>query len=261
MTSIVAIRCTDGVVVAADSSATFGDGNHIRTIEQPTDRKIEIIGDKIIIAGTGYVGHHQRFTEKIKQLWDANAFKNMDGLEFAKTLARAGLEEFSATHPHILEYAAFVAFDDMKSKTPVLCELPRGAMHPSVQMPPAFQPEIKDPKDHLWFASAGSGQPITDPFLALFREVFWKDGPPDLQGGKFTALWALKHACDVNPGGIKGPIKMAVLEPAKNGHMARKLNDDDQAELENMVSDATAHFAGFKDVLLGKEDAADVPKP
>jgi 20S proteasome alpha/beta subunit len=57
MTSIVAIRCKDGVVMGADSSATFGDGGHVRTIEQLTDRKIEIVGNttKLIIAGTGYI--------------------------------------------------------------------------------------------------------------------------------------------------------------------------------------------------------------
>lgn len=162
----------------------------------------------------------------------------------------------------MLDYAAFVAFQSTKTKEPALCELPRGSMHPGIQMPgPAFQPELKDPKDHLWFASAGSGQPITDPFLALFREIFWKDGPPDLRGGKFTAMWALKHACEVNPGGIKEPVKIAVLEPAKNGYAARMLTDDDLAELENIVTAASEHFGQFKDVLLGKTDATEVPKP
>jgi 20S proteasome alpha/beta subunit len=44
MTSLVAIRCKDGVVIGSDSSATFGDGSYVRTIEQTTDRKIEIVG-------------------------------------------------------------------------------------------------------------------------------------------------------------------------------------------------------------------------
>lgn len=261
MTSIVGIRCTDGVVIGTDSAATFGDGS-LRTIEQPTNRKIEIIGDKVIVAGTGYVGHHQRFAAKVKKLWDDNSFRDLDPLEFAKKLAQAGLEEFHATRPHVLQYAALVAFQATKNKEPALCELPQGSMHPGIQVPgPAFQPELKDPKDHLWFASAGSGQPITDPFLALFRGIFWKDGPPDLRGGKFTAMWALKHACEVNPGGIKEPVKMAVLEAGKNGYAARMLSDDDLAEVENIVSDASAHFGRFKNILRGEANAAEVPKP
>jgi 20S proteasome alpha/beta subunit len=68
MTAIVGIRCKDGVVIGADSSATFTDGGQVRTIEQPTEKKIEIIGDKVIVAGTGSVGHGQRFCAVVRKL-------------------------------------------------------------------------------------------------------------------------------------------------------------------------------------------------
>jgi 20S proteasome alpha/beta subunit len=41
VTAIVGIRCKDGVVIGADSSATFGDGGGNRFIEQSTRKKIE----------------------------------------------------------------------------------------------------------------------------------------------------------------------------------------------------------------------------
>ena len=47
----------------------------------------------------------------------------------------------------------------------------------------------------------GSGQPITDPFLALMRSIFWGDGLPTVQDGTFAVTWALEHAIEVNPGG------------------------------------------------------------
>ena len=126
--------------------------------------------------------------------------------------------------------------------------------------PTAFQPEIKDLGD-LWFTSAGSGQHITDSFLALFKEIFWKDGPPNVRGGIFTALWALRHACEVNPGGIKGPVRLAVLAREKGKLRARRLDKDQIAEHENVVTAATEHMRGFLDVLEGRTEASDLPQP
>ena len=109
--------------------------------------------------------------------------------------------------------------------------------------------------------SAGSGQSITDPFLALFRQVFWHDGAPDVRGGIFTAMWALRHACEVNPGGIKEPVRIAVLARKKSQIRARMLDDDELAEHRDMVTAATEHMRGFRDVLEGKTDTREVPRP
>lgn len=54
MTILVGLLCKEGIVIGADSSATFGSAQ-FRTIEQPTD-KIEIIDNQIIVAGTGQIG-------------------------------------------------------------------------------------------------------------------------------------------------------------------------------------------------------------
>ena len=196
MTSLVGIRCKDGVVIGADSSATFGDGQFLRTIEQHTERKIETIDDQVIVAGTGYVGHAQRFCRVVKQQFRKGEFKGKNGEDIAKLLSAGGVNDFCQTipEPHIrsIDFSALVAY--MAGGTPFLCELP-GKI--------GFQPEIKLPED-LWFTSAGSGQQLTDPFLALLRQIYWSDGPPNVQGGIFMATWALRHACDLNTGGING---------------------------------------------------------
>src|SRR5271166_4566238 len=172
MTSIVGIRCESGVVVATDSSVTFGDGQFLRTIEQQTEKKLEIIDNCLIIAGTGYVGHHQRFCAAVSQLSRNGHLRGKAALDIGKLIAQAAINDFGQTTPAIhmrdIPFSALVAFPAVDG--PQLCEFP-GKI--------GFQPEIKDPKD-LWFASAGSGQPITDPFLALFRSIFWKDAVPSI---------------------------------------------------------------------------------
>ena len=65
---------------------------------------------------------------------------------------------------------------------PYLCEFPVSD----------FQPEFKT--EMMWYCSMGSGQPITDPFLALMREVFWDQGLPTIQDATFAVAWALGRA-------------------------------------------------------------------
>lgn len=257
MTSIVGIRCKDGIVIAADSSATFGDGNN-RTIEQQTDKKIELVNDTMMAAGTGAVGHHQRFVAVASRVANDPAFKKGTPLTCAKMLSKQGLEDFSLTHVLKLEYAALVAY--VAEGQLVLCEFPTGGMHPEVlkYMPMAFQPELKN---DLWFSSAGSGQPLTDPFLALLRKVFWPGDPPEIQGGIFMALWALMHACELNPGGIKEPIHIAVLSKNKDGAFTtRFLTDEEKAEHQDIVGSAMSHLQQFKDILEGKA-GTEAPPP
>ena len=80
--------------------------------------------------------------------------------------------------------------------------------------------------------SKGSGQPITDPFLALMRSVFWKDRPPSVQDGTFAVTWALEHAIEANPGGINGPIRVAVLERGTTSGASLSARFLDDWELE-----------------------------
>jgi hypothetical protein len=68
-----------------------------------------------------------------------------------------------------------------------------------------------------------------DPFLAFIRELLWEGKQPTLLQGMFAAHWTLHHAIRTSPGGVAGPIHLAVLE--KNGK-ARELGD---AELQEQV--------------------------
>jgi ATP-dependent protease HslVU (ClpYQ) peptidase subunit len=248
MTVLVGIKCTDGVVIGADSSATFSDGQS-KTIEQPIHKKISIIGEQYILAGTGYVGHHQRFVELVEKLHSKNAFSGKTASEIAAILAREGINDFASTHSPPGLYSAMVCYP--AKQQPALIELGGQAN---------FQPEQKE-LDGLWFSSMGSGQMLADPFLALFREVFWQQGPPNVRGGIFTAYWALKHACNVNTGGIKEPIHIAILSKAQDGkYKAKELSTEELSEHASIVEEATRHFAAFKEILEGK-NAPEIPKP
>lgn len=241
MTVLVGISCSDGVVVGADSSATFGAHQNHKTIEQRV-KKIFVVADKIIIAGTGAVGACQRFTCAVDAAFENKVFRDLDGVSFGKALSRVGKADFEQTAMANGIFAAMVAFP---AKHDIhLCELSLDG----------FQPELK-PLDS-WFCSMGSGQSITDPFLGFLRRVFFpsaKGEPgeqPSLREGLFLATWALMHTIELNPGGINGPPQIAVLE--KDSGAARLLDDGELEEHKNSYEAAERHLSGYRDILMGK---------
>jgi 20S proteasome alpha/beta subunit len=254
MTAIVGILCSDGVVIAADSASTYSDGAGNRIIEQATDRKITVLGNSnpMIVAGSGSVGYHQRFTETVRLAHAKNEVVRGTPLQVGRALAALGVQDFGMTRGDSvlrgIDYSALVAFKDGNGRACLFEMDGKGG----------FQPEQKLAEDH-WFCSIGSGTMLTQPLLALFQSIFWKDGPPDVKGGTLTAYWSLAHACDLNPGGVNYPIHITILDSGKGA--VRTLDEHQKAELKDMVSAATLHFAGFKDVLTGQSTPDNAPQP
>lgn len=251
MTSLVAIKCSDGVVIGADSAVTFGaSGGNLGTIEHHTSKKLKVIGNSIIVAGAGELGLMQRFVAAVERAEKKGVFDGAeDAIAFGKILSSLGLRDFDETHLQKFDFTALVAF--VAGGEPGLCELDGQT---------GFQPEIKELVD-LWHVSTGAGQSITDPFLALLREAFWVDAAPNLQGGIFTTLWALTHVCKLNTGGIGFPINLAVLEgPGRDQpSVARMLTAAELAEHGNLVEAAMRHLGEFKNILLGETGAEAIP--
>lgn len=237
MTVLVGILCQDGVVIGADSSATFSVGG-ARTIEQPT-KKLCVIRDQLIVACTGAVGLAQRFERVCETLHEKKEL-SAEPVEIGKRLSAAAIADFIQTQAHVLgqqrpnqvPLGAIVA--GWHGQQPYLIEFEAGS----------FQPEVKAHKNNqLWFVSMGSGQPIADPFLALLRRSIAPDGSPRLPAGKFMAAWVLHHVCDTNPGGVKEPYHMAVIEVGEN-RRARLL---DSGELEEHAQAVTAAYDYLRD--------------
>lgn len=231
MTIIVGILCKDGVVIGADSSATFGPHQSQPTIEQPV-QKVFVIQKRFIFAGTGQIGAAQRFNAALDFGWVAGKFKGQDApTEYGKTICKLAMEDFGSTKMPDGSFGALVAFP-IKGQHH-LCEL--GII--------GLQPELKNSK--MWFVSMGSGQSITDPFLGLMRRVFFQSDQPNLTEGLFLATWALQNAISLNPAGINGPPQVATLSFNKGEPTAQILSDDELEEHKNSVEAAEKHLADY----------------
>lgn len=245
MTAVVGILCKDGIVIGTDSSATFGASN-VRTIEQPA-KKITIIENRVIVAGTGQVGLDQRFCDIVKNNFVRHIYKK-PYLEVGKILCTETHKDFISTNVPANQYGAIIGYaTDNKFH---LCEF-------AIK---DFQPEFKT--ESIWYVSMGCGQQITDPFLGLMRRVFWKDSLPGVADATFVATWTLQHAIDLNPGGINSPVQMAVIRnnPENGKYVAHLLTDSELQEHINNVNAAEEYLSKYKGILLGVDTDLEVPE-
>jgi len=246
MTILIGMLCQDGVVIGADSSATFGNGQ-LKTVEQKVE-KISIVENKIIVTGTGQVGLGQRFNYIVDNYYKQKGFTKHPQ-EIGRELSQLTIQNFSTTGVAKGQLGTLVAFSQAKNF--YLCEFAIAD----------FQPEFKT-KD-MWYVSMGSGQLIADPFLGLMRKVFWGDDKlPNLKEGIFFVTWALDHTIEVNPGGINGPKRIATLSlDTANNVCAKLLSEEELQEHEENVKAAEAHLREYKCILSGKKQAGDEDVP
>lgn len=212
-------------------------------MEQPT-QKINIV-ENVIIAGTGEIGLDQRFCAVVGGI--SSKFKSMPHEKAGVMIAGAFIENVKETYLNNSpyrpgHYGALLAYVSKKDSKYCLCEF-----HPE-----SFQPEWKTP-EKIWFASMGGGQYITDPFLGFLRHLFWQNKQPSLEEGKFITKCVLKHVIDVNPGGIKEPIQMAIIDSTQE---AKILNTDELGEVLNLFERYEKHCRSF---TIEKEQPVRVP--
>lgn len=228
MTILVGTLCEDGVVIGADSSATYGDGS-TRTIEQPIHGKIQLVENQVIVAGTGQVGMGQRFKDIIE--CNRNALRQKKPLDAVRYICAAAVRDFEATKARPGQFGAMLAY--YREGIFTLCEFAMADM----------QPELKT-KD-LCFVSMGSGQIIADPFLALLRKVFWPGRLPKVNEAVFATTWVLTHAIEVNTGGINGPAHIAVLSKPGKEPVAEMLSNDQLQEHLGNIKGVEQHLQAY----------------
>lgn len=250
MTVLIGVLCKDdAVVIGTDSSATFGVHPQFPTIEQTPCKKLFVINDDILVAGTGQIGLGQRFCDVVSRFrgGDDKGFYGKSKFEVGKGISAKAIEDFSSTGAPKAQFGALIAFATKSDK----CCLVELALQD-------LQPEWKS--EQLWFVSLGSGQPIADPMLGLLRRVLFADKQPTLREGIFAVTWTLQLAIELNSGGINGPPQIGVLkrETASTGYKARILDEDELQEHIARVEGAEQHLRNYLD-LEQSTDAAQVP--
>jgi 20S proteasome alpha/beta subunit len=251
VTILVGVRCTDGIVIGADSAATSAAGMQ-PLASFPLADKINIVGDRVIYACTGAVGLGQRVGEIIKDAHDDKRHFQKSCLDCCKEITRAVITDFKSTN---------VLFSNQHGwGFGTLVAAPFGSVHELVEFAPMdFQPEVK--KDKLFFVSMGSGQPLADPFLAFVARVLWKNEAPTTEDAMFGVLWALSHTVSCAPGGGGTPYSLAMLKKDGKDWRARKLDEIELQEQSEHINAIENRIGDYPEEVLEEATASTPPTP
>lgn len=244
MTVLVGVKCTDGVVVGADSAATSAAGQ-THLLKMASD-KIEVIGGRVIVAGTGQIGMGQRFTKIVSDAHDAKLFQGKQ-VDVARQLAGLARNDFASTGCAQGQYGALVAAPMEDSGCLVEFAVSD------------FQPELKTAK--LNFVAMGSGQLLAEPFVSFVARTFWESKTPDVQSAIFGVHWALAHTLRTAPGLVGPPIAIATLTKQKKGWCAELLSDEVLGEQAQHMAAIEDSIAKYKEKLLEGVEAPPPPEP
>jgi len=249
VTVIVGVRCSDGIVIGADSAATAAIG-HQPLMKLGSD-KLYVVENRVVIATTGAVGQAQRFKAVVEAQYKAKLF-GKDCVVASPHLTRETIMNFEQSgirrDPNQgWGLGAFVGgvFNDGIE----LVEYPWTD----------FQPEIK--KGKLFFGSMGSGQTLADPFLSFVARVMWENKQPTVDIARFGVHWALSHTIECAPGGVGHPIKLATISKEGANWQCRLLEDEELAEQSEYIQAIERYMREYPKAAIAEAESVPPPPP
>lgn len=247
MTLIIGIKCSDGVVIAADGGATLGVSLGPSTVIQPTS-KLLYFEDRMIMGVSGPVGLAQLFYESVPEAL-LHRHRGPQGLSAAQVMKLLRQTIFGDVEPALKSAQASApvvgnqnAFQPVNSSS--LVALAIQGVPTLIQCDHVGNPEMAS--TDLPIVAIGSGQNLADPFLAFLRHVFWAEKPPTITDGIFAAVWTLLHVLQVEPGlGLSEPIEVGYLRTENGSPVAVKLTQDELGEYRQYVAEAELYLGQF----------------
>jgi 20S proteasome alpha/beta subunit len=222
LTLIIGIRCREGIVVAGDGAAQYAVMGR-PTAQAATVRKLKIVHNKIIVGVSGPVGLAQRLTAHVEEGYAAGRYGGR--AETAIGVMRSEFWRLIVEPEYNVALSAGRLIGAQIAMAPAISAMvvamPFDAGAELIQFDQQCAPELAS--DDLPCVAIGSGQPMTDPFLAFLRLIFFPRRVPSVQDGVFCAVWALQHAIDTMPGGVAEPKQVIVLERKGQDWEAREL--------------------------------------
>jgi hypothetical protein len=248
VTVLVGVRCSDGVVIGADSIATASMGQ-FPLIQVEADPKIRIFNDAVILATTGAVGYTQRLHFHVEAAIKGNVFNNFTAREATINISKRFVPDLHESKAPTWGQEGY-RFGGLMAATvkdgPFLAEF--GTVD--------FQPELKAGK--IFFGSLGFGQVLADPFLAFVCRVLWKNEMPDVDHGKFGVYWVFAHTIKLAPGKVGLPICLATLRQVAGKWVAEEKDTQESAQY---IEELEGHIAKFAQAPIEEATAEPVPQP
>jgi len=265
MTLILGVRCSDGIVLGADGSATLGTMG-APTARQQSVKKLKILRDKAVFGLSGPIGLSQLLAASVEEALDKGHLR--DRVEhFAEHLRGVFWKLIEPEMKNAVVVQPVVGSQAAASSAicSTILALPVQGRAELLQFNHQASPEIAT--EELPFVAVGSGQMLADPFLAFIRRVVWRMKAPTVQDGVLAAVWTLQHAIETNPGGIAEPMSIVLLTKERDAKgrddfVARELAPQALEEHREAVKDAEEQLANWPGKMAPqKEGEAQRPPP
>lgn len=244
MTVAVGFYCHDGVVIGADSMLTPSMGN--LAVGHHKGQKVHLLNGGQVYAFAGDQGQAARF-----QIMADGSHSMVSAvghpIDYPLSLTTSLIQQFHNTGiGQSINLNALLGFTHS------------GAAHLCV-FEGLLQPRLLDANHY--YVALGSGKLSADPFLRFLVDIFCVIGPPSVSEATLLTAWAIQHVIDTNPGGVAGPIKIAIIEKNAAGTWgSRPLTDnevDDHGQAVGSALDALRAWRGS----LGADGATGAPTP
>lgn len=247
MTVVAAFLCSDGAVVSSDSMITPTMGG--LNVGHHHGIKVYVLPCTQVFAFAGDQGQAARF----KLLAESNhgfLLTAAHPLDYPLALAQALSEQFQNT-----------GIGNSIGVNTILMFLHQNSCH-CCAFEGAMQPRLLD-RDH-YYVALGIGKLSADPFLRFLVDTFCQSGQPTVREAVFLATWAVQHVIDVNPGGVAGPIRVAVIEKdGAGGYTASELSSTEIDDTQQAIESAFDALRDWRKNIGGQSTAAaqGVPQP
>ena len=248
MTVAIGFYCRNGIVVGADSMLTPSMGGI--NVGHHKGYKVHLLAGNQLFAFAGDQGQAARF-QIMADGSHALAGTVVHPIDFPLNLTQSLIQQFNSTGI------------GQQINVNTLLGFEHGGQRQLCVFEGIIQPRLLDAAH--FYVALGSGKLSADPFLRFLVDIFCLSGPPSVSEATFLTAWAIQHVIDTNPGGVDGPIRIAVMERDAGGAWYSKLltaNEvDDQGQA---VESARQSLRNWRDSLTppGNEEAdGNIPAP
>ena len=243
MTVVAAFHCSDGVVIAADSMLTASMGGI--NVGHHTAKKVRVLAGNQVFAYAGDQGQGDRF--RIMADGSHGIIQTTQHpIDYGISLAQSLVQQFTNSGASAISVNTTLSFAHGGAHCCCMFEGDR------------IQPRLLD-ADH-YYAALGSGKLSADPFLRFIVDTFCADGQPTVREAIFLSTWVIEHVIATNPGGVAGPIRIAILERTGGDYHAREVPDDEIEEHRVAIQSASDALRTWRQEIVSG-DASDEAAP
>lgn len=243
MTIVVAIKCTDGAVIACDSMLTVNGfvqntGQKLHVLQGPPSQLFCFAGDLALAL---------RFSAEATAACGQIPRLPVQG--YALHVANATAQNFVKTGVDVLKAQVEAVLGFVKDDTAQICHFICGTQHRALDAN-HFHVEI------------GSGSTASTPFMKFLIDLLLGGNQPTVAEGRLLAVWAVNYAIQTMSGGVGGPVDVATIEKNDQNQWAiRELDRAEIQETEEAIAAMNHALKQAKDDMQDEDPDTNVPLP